>query len=135
MTRTQLVVPGLQRFFLIFDKIKTTDSYAFNENFDNKVSESHVLLHHAQCFLLHQGSPLLKDDSNVAKSLEESHYIEVCRDGTTAEWAISGRPIQISHVRLKDAESMDSLSPPPTQQLIENVNSNSILNKVSSSCH
>lgn len=46
---------------------------------------------------------------------EESHFVEYCRDGTTTEWAISGRPLQIS---LKDTESAESMSPPIPHQEI-----------------
>lgn len=51
-------------------------------------------------------------DKDTIKVTEESHFVELRRDGTTTEWAVGGRPVQISHVRLKDSESADSLSPP-----------------------
>lgn len=66
----------------------------------------------------------------MAKSFEDSHYVEVRRDGTTTEWAIGGRPVQISHVRLKDSESVDSLSPPPFRPIAESLEKNSIVNQV-----
>jgi hypothetical protein len=49
----------------------------------------------------------------VCRSLEESNYLEIRRDGTTAEWAVKGMPMQISHVRLRESDSADSFSPPP----------------------
>lgn len=91
MTKTLLAVPALQRFFLIF----------------NKVHPSEELLKYPE------EKPTTSDkESTLIKSIEESLYVELKRDGTTAEWAVGGRPVQISHVRLKDSESIDSLSPP-----------------------
>lgn len=53
--------------------------------------------------------------NNLECSLnKESNYIEVCRDGTTNEWSVGGKPVKIAHVRLKNTES-SSLSPPVTQ--------------------
>jgi hypothetical protein len=49
----------------------------------------------------------------VCRSLEESNYLEIRRDGTTAEWAVKGMPMQISHVRVRESDSADSFSPPP----------------------
>lgn len=54
----------------------------------------------------------LQKEPSPLRSIEETHYIELRRDGTTTEWAVGGRPVQISHVRVKDSESADSLSPP-----------------------
>lgn len=51
---------------------------------------------------------------NVVRSLEDNNFIEIKRDGTTTEWTVSGKPIQISHVRLRDSDSGDSLSPTPS---------------------
>lgn len=56
------------------------------------------------------------NDDKLAKSLDESHYIEVKPDGSTSEWVIGGKPLQIAHVRLKETESADSLSPTPPQE-------------------
>lgn len=104
MTRMHLAVPGLQRFFLIFDKIGDNAEKVFN-------------------------SAKTESAPQKDKNEEESRYVELRRDGTMTEWAVSGRPIQISHVRLKDSDSIDSLSPPPSQQkLSESVDSdNSVL--------
>lgn len=88
MSRTLLAVPALQRFFLIFEK----------------VSE------HAS-----QKNPVYED--KLAKSFDESHYVEVKTDGTTSEWLVGGKPLQITHIRLKDTESPYSLSPTPPQEL------------------
>lgn len=68
-----------------------------------------------------------KKESLPTKSLEESHFLEFRRDGTTAEWAIGGRPVQIAHVCLKDSESVDSLSPP--QQITEGTEKSTAINQ------
>lgn len=55
--------------------------------------------------------PLLQEPlPNPKRSGNDSHFVEVRRDGTTAEWSITGTPVQISHI--KDGESADSISPP-----------------------
>ncbi|XP_044253256.1 WD repeat-containing protein 81 isoform X2 [Tribolium madens] len=74
MTRTHLAVPALQRFFLIFDKVFSGED-------------------------AHQ-----PEDSQVSQSeKEESHYVELCRDGSVNEWSVGGKPIQIS--RMNDTDS------------------------------
>lgn len=67
-------------------------------------------------------------DDQFQKSLEESHFIEINRDGTTSEWTVGGKPLQISHVRLKDTESADSLSPTPPQEFV--LKDDTIVNQV-----
>lgn len=47
------------------------------------------------------------------RSVEENSYLEIRRDGTTAEWTVKGMPMQISHVRVRENDSADSFSPPP----------------------
>jgi hypothetical protein len=49
----------------------------------------------------------------ACRSSEESNYLEIRRDGTTAEWAVKGMPMQISYVRVRESDSADSFSPPP----------------------
>nr|CAH7753700.1 unnamed protein product [Callosobruchus chinensis] len=64
----------------------------------------------------------------LTRSIEESSFVEYRRDGTTTEWAVSGRPVQISHVRLKDSESADSLSPPIPAHVVSSLGENSVVN-------
>ncbi|KAL3274404.1 hypothetical protein HHI36_015797 [Cryptolaemus montrouzieri] len=54
-----------------------------------------------------------KDLTSNSEQDKDSSIVELNRDGSTREWNIStARPIQITHIRLKDSESADSLSPP-----------------------
>ncbi|KAJ8975302.1 hypothetical protein NQ317_011644 [Molorchus minor] len=67
-------------------------------------------------------------DKDMLRSIEESHFIELRRDGTSTEWAVGGRPVQISHVNLRDAESADSLSPPVPNEIAVNLAKESTIN-------
>ncbi|KAJ8926519.1 hypothetical protein NQ314_021121 [Rhamnusium bicolor] len=105
MTKKYLAVPALQRFFLIFDKVHASEDFRY---FEEKLCGD--------------------KDRDILKSIEESHFIELLRDGTTTEWAVGGRPVQISHVRLKDSESADSLSPPVPTEVAATLGEKSIIN-------
>lgn len=69
--------------------------------------------------------------SLIYRSLEESSYLEIRRDGTITEWAVRrGVPVQITHVRSRsrmcDSESADSYSPPqPFKKSERDVDTNS----------
>ncbi|XP_044733359.1 WD repeat-containing protein 81 [Chrysoperla carnea] len=82
-----IFMPALQRFFLIFDK-------TFSQfNFENyaKSSDSSTIL-----------------ESSI-KSVEDSNYLELRRDGSTAEWAVKdGRAKRVG----PDVASSESWSPP-----------------------
>ncbi|KAI4456769.1 wd repeat-containing protein 81 [Holotrichia oblita] len=86
-TRIHLAVPFLQRFFLIFEKIREDGDY-------NSIQESIT-------------------KANLKHS-EENHFVEVKKDGSTTEWTLRGKPPHIIQVRLLDSDSTDSLSPPVT---------------------
>lgn len=103
MSKTVLAVPALQRFFLIFEKV--------GENGSSKV--------------------ILYPEDKLAKSFDESHYVEVKTDGTTSEWVVGGKPLQITHVRLKDTDAAYSMSPTPPQDI--NIKDDTIINQVKQS--
>lgn len=80
------------RFFLIFDK-----AYGISDHFidSNDVNRNE-----------HNSSP------------EDSHFIEIRRDGGIKEWSIKGSPIQIMHAKSKANDSPENVTPP--KQPVEN---------------
>ncbi|XP_022916649.1 WD repeat-containing protein 81 isoform X2 [Onthophagus taurus] len=84
-TRTKLAVPSLQRFFMIFEKIKE-DGYFNTIRIRNK--------------------NFAKD--NLIDTLEET-YIELRRDGSFTEWTV--KPGEIVQ-KIRETDSPDSISPP-----------------------
>ncbi|KAF5283481.1 hypothetical protein FQR65_LT13869 [Abscondita terminalis] len=57
-----------------------------------------------------------EDDDVTHKIFMSPTYwvaISIHQVGTIAEWSVDDRPLQISQVRVKELESVDSLSPPP----------------------
>lgn len=43
------------------------------------------------------------EESQITSQSDESHYVELCRDGSVNEWSVGGKPIQIS--RMNDGDS------------------------------
>ncbi|XP_046400829.1 WD repeat-containing protein 81 [Ischnura elegans] len=107
MTRRHLS-SALRRFFLAFDKA---------HGFIRERNEKQCGAEGTSVGTISDGTPSslgtrfesLKD--SPALSLEENSFLEICRDGTTAEWAVRGA--HISHIRSKaENDSTDSASPP-----------------------
>lgn len=66
---------------------------------------------------------------DTVKALEETNFIEIKRDVTTTEWTTSGKPVNISHIQLQEADiSAESLSPTPP--LLLETDENNLTNQV-----
>ncbi|XP_034242666.1 WD repeat-containing protein 81 isoform X2 [Thrips palmi] len=109
MTHRHLAVPALQRFFLTFSKahVDRENAMALSATPNSNASGDGLLME----------SVAQRDTVSPMRSLEESSYLEIRRDGTITEWAVRrGVPVQITHVRSRskicDSESADSYSPP-----------------------
>lgn len=81
------------RFFLIFDK-----AYGITDH----LNESNDSIRHE-----HSPSP------------EDSHFVEIRRDGGIKEWSIKGSPIQILQAKPRNNGSPENITPP--KQVAENI--------------
>lgn len=89
MTRKHLCVPALQRFFLTFDKASgKTDNWPKNET--EVCSDTTI--------------------SSQTDAVKNDGFLEICRDGSTAEWSVrDGRVV-------RDDAPPDLSCSPPTQE-------------------
>ncbi|XP_038108668.1 WD repeat-containing protein 81 [Culex quinquefasciatus] len=85
MTREHICVPALQRFFLIFEK-----AFGNNDHLRELIRQP--------------------DSSPTSSGTEDSHYVEIRREGGTRELAVRGQ--EIRQVRAKGPEPLDSYTPP-----------------------